>query len=144
MFRKAVLWLVTALLLGVGSLVGQTHMYNLEEFEPTPFHYTIYIMMEQCTGVEGDFSDVRWYIASTIVSETGINYWGVHFTEWGWSAIVLEREKAFTGEIVSHEIMHNLYNGQGPMDTYRKCVLDWSNLTPIIRPEGTPGVVEHE
>ena len=84
MYKKVVVWLTAALILGAGSLVGQTYMYGLEEFHPTPFHHTVYIMMEQCTGIDGDYAALRWYTAKTIVEVGGIEYWGIRFTDWGW------------------------------------------------------------
>jgi len=120
--------------------MAQTHIYNLQEIEPTQFHEAIYQMVENCTGMQGDYDAIRWYIASTIVSSSGIEYLGVWFDSWGWSAIVFDREHVFDGEIVSHEAMHDLYKGQGPMDKYRMCVLDWENMVPVQRfdAEGNP------
>lgn len=135
MYRKIQAWLVfLALLAGASSLSAQIHMHALQEFEPTAFYETIYSMMEQCTDVLGDYEAVRWYTSSAIASpSTDRAYWGIWFESWGWPSIVLDREKAFDGVVVSHEIMHDLYGGQGPMDKYSQCVLDWDNLQTIIQ-----------
>lgn len=136
---RIAIWLLVIGLLGASPLAGQevstsiTYMPDMQEFEPTPLHRTIYEMMEHCTGKTGDFEVVRWYTAASIWNTDGSEYWGIWFDGWGWPAIVLDRQKVFNGEFVSHEVMHDLYKGQGPMDTYRSCVLDWENLTPIIR-----------
>jgi len=135
-FRQAKVLLGTLMLaftLHTPAPAQQTYLPGLLEFEPTPFHETIYEMVEECTGESGDFEALRWYMAASLFKLDGTEYWGLWFDSWGYPAIVLDRQKVYDGETVSHEIMHDLYKGQGPMDMYRLCVLDWENLTPIIQ-----------
>lgn len=151
MIRKTLLALTAALMLAYsaaaqdpGSDVSpatNTQLYGVQEFHPTALHETAYYMMQFCTGVYGDFQAVRWYTAKALIWEDGNtrrDFLGMWHKEWGWPSIIFERDHVFDGLVVGHEILHDLYGGQVPMDIAARCLLDWPNLTPIERDEPFP------
>ena len=131
----AVAWLVS---LGAAPLSAQALVFNKVEFEPTPFHEAIYEMMEACSGRQGSFEDVRWFVAKMILVGNpvlGRNWIGMWMkTETG-AEITLERDHAFDGYVVSHEVFHDLYQGNAPMDMATRCTLTWKRLREPVKTE---------
>lgn len=128
-------------LLWAKGVEGQkVRAYNKAEFAPTAFHKTIYEMMEECSGIDGDFERLRWYIAKLILvgdPDRGL-VWNGMWTNGGGTKdpeITLDREKVFDGEAVSHETLHDLYEGTAPMDVASRCVLNWDRLRGVFREE---------
>ena len=115
-------------------------IYSKSEFAPTAFHEAIYRMMEACSGITGNYERIRWYVAQIILvgdpneGRQWAGAWSM-IPESDLAQIILEREHVFNGNTVSHEALHDLYDGQAPMDTAHKCVLDWSRLTYVRRGE---------
>lgn len=124
-------------------LAGQYQVQNVYgdmEIEPTEYHRIVYTVMEQCTGIKGDFSQVRWFIAKAITvihTESGTGYManGLYrhpdYTEDGRPHIYTDYEHAFEGETISHEILHDLYKGDAPLDVAQRCMLTWRRLRVI-------------
>ena len=144
MTGKALLLASTVLLSTLAPLSAQavqTRIYDKREFVPTAFHEVIYRMMEICSGIDGKYEDIRWFTAQIMLvgdpalGNQLIGAWARN-PETGIAQIILERESVFDGNTVSHEALHDLYNGLTPMDTAHKCVLDWSRLSYIWRTEG--------
>jgi len=146
MTLKVLLFGFAGFLASFSPLSAQMRVYDKREFAPTAFHETIYRMMETCSGVSGEYENIRWHTAQIILVgdlEEGIQWIGAWFqrrelVEGEWieteiSEIILDREFVFDGNIVSHEALHDLYGGAAPMDTAAKCVLDWSRLTYMRR-----------
>lgn len=116
--------------------VGVIRSYAEREFEPTPVHETIYAMMEECTGIEGDVDRIDWKVALWVDSpsrEAALRA--------GWHRdgedreIIFYEEFAFDGETISHEVLHDLYDGDVPLDVADRCMLDGELLgtDPIER-----------
>jgi len=121
------------------SAQERARVYDKSEFTPTAFHEVVYRMMEICSGVDGKFEDIRWYTAKIILVEGSGAQWIGAWTKRAdseLSEIILDREFVFDGNTVSHEALHDLYDGSAPMDIASRCVLDWSRLTYIRREEG--------
>ncbi|NIV53611.1 MAG: hypothetical protein GWN53_17360 [Gammaproteobacteria bacterium] len=92
-------------------------------------HIAIYEMMEGCTGISGDPDRVHWSMAWSIEdAETG----EIKASMWsgtdGYRQIILAKEWAFSGHYISHEVLHDLYDGPAPMDTAMRCLFFWWNL----------------
>lgn len=132
MIQKSALLLVLSLLFGAASASSQVWMFNKTEFAPTAFHRTIYEMMENCSGVDGDLENVRWFVSQLILvgdPNVGHQWVGAFTNAFGGPEIILQREYAFDGKTVSHEVLHELFVGDAPMDIASRCVLDWDRLT---------------
>lgn len=131
------LGLVWALAGCSGDAEAQVRMFDRQEFAPTAFYEAIYEMMEECSGVEGDFEHVRWYTAQIILAGPTLSIQWIgswrKTPEMEHAEITFDREFAFDGALVSHEILHDLYDGPAPMDVAHRCVLDWSRLTRVRR-----------
>lgn len=131
------LGLVWALAGCTEDVEAQVRMFDHQEFAPTAFHEAVYEMMEICSGVKGDYKRIRWYTAQIILagptlSIQWIGSWRM-ISETEEAEITLDREYVFDGTLVSHEILHDLYDGPAPMDVAHRCVLDWSRLTRVRR-----------
>ena len=112
---------------------AQIRIFDGMEFEPTEFHRTVYKMMEECTGIEGDFESIRWYVAKLIlVGDPDADMRWIGMWNRVGPEITFDREYVFDGYIVAHEVLHDLFKGRVPMDAARKCVLDWERLTFIL------------
>ena len=142
MTAKVFLLGLAGFLIGLSPLSAQerARVYNKREFTPTAFHEAIYRMIETCSGVKGEYENVHWYTAQIILidgPEVEIQWIGAWMKreDSEISEIILDREFVFDGNIVSHEVLHDLYDGPAPMDTAHRCVLDWSRLTYVRRVE---------
>jgi len=74
---------------------------------------------------------VRWYMAKMILvgdPRMGRQWVGAWAKTEETSEIILDREYVFDGYIVSHEVLHDLFRGNAPMDIANRCVLDWGGL----------------
>lgn len=104
---------------------GVIRSYGEREFQPTPVHETVYRMMEDCTGVEGDFETVSWKVALWVDSPTRDSALRA-----GWHRdgdlreIIFYEEYVFDAETISHEVLHDLYDGDVPLDVADRCMLD--------------------
>ena len=132
-------WLVLALCAPPAS-AQSVRIYNQVEFAPTEFHRTVYKMMEACSGVEGDFEAIRWYVAKMILvgdPDAGVTWAGMWINGDGAHEprIILDREDVYDGESVSHESLHDIYGGDVPMDIASRCVLRWYRLKAVLREE---------
>lgn len=117
----------------VPAQVVQTVVYKQIEVFPTAYHIFIYTQMEMCTGIKGDLSKVRWWMAEgiTVEYQDGTRGWaaGLHRKVGnGTFDIILTREHVFDGETVSHEVLHNLYQGDAPLDVAQHCLLTTRTL----------------
>ena len=128
--------LILGLLLPSGLPAQQTTVYGKIEIEPPPVYKSVYNLMEDCTGIKGDFSAVRWAIADFILvfneelSDFGIPAIGMWTDASGYPEIILVKNFALELETVSHEITHDLFKGDVPMDVAQTCLLRWQRLTP--------------
>lgn len=118
---------------------GVIRSFGAHEFEPTPMHETVYRMMERCTGREGDLEGLTWKVALWVDSPDRDRA-----LKAGWHRdgeqreVVFYEEYVFDGETVSHEILHDLYDGEVPLDVAERCILDGERLLEEGGPEG-PG-----
>jgi len=138
--RRILLWFALAFALGSPLQAQTVRVYDKVEFAPTEFHHTIYKMMEACSGVEGDYESVKWFIAKMILSgnpDDGIQWVGMWTNGGGTheSRITFDRESVYDGVIVSHEVLHAIFEGDVPMDVANRCVLDWYRLKSVFRGE---------
>lgn len=117
----------------LGCATGQAHTasggiirsYGEREFEPTRVHETIYEMMEECTGVEGDVERVHWKVALWVDSPTNEAALRAGWHRDGdYREIIFYEEFVFDGETISHEVLHDLYGGDVPLDVADRCMLD--------------------
>lgn len=118
----------------------QTVVYKQLRIIPSPLYQYMYAEMERCTGIKGNFGGVKWFIAEgiTVEYQDGTRAWasGLWRKIDGISHIVIRRDHYMSGETVSHEILHDLYQGDVPLDVSDHCMLTWktSVLFPIPRP----------
>ncbi len=78
-----------------------------QEIDPPPEYFAWYWATERCSGLEGDIRRVRWFLAVSIVTN-GI------LAVANWSPphdITLRRDMQRDGFVVSHEILHDLLDG---------------------------------
>jgi hypothetical protein len=149
---RAGLLLFLVLLFPLGCATSVTHTasggvirtFGEREFEPTPVHETVYRMMEECTGIEGDPGAVHWKVALWVDSpsnETALKA-GWH-RDGDYREIVFYEEYVFNAETISHEVLHDLYDGSVPLDIANRCMLDGENLgqdeVPTRRTPGGEG-----
>ena len=136
MLKKALLTALTALalLVPVGPAAGQvgpTSVVGRTAVHPSPVYRTVFALMETCTGRTGDFDEISWFLAVSMVElGTGRRFAGMYSPRDPGHTIILDKEYAFRLHYVSHEILHYLYGGPDvPMDVAQKCLLDWTSLT---------------
>lgn len=118
---------------------GVIRTFGERQFEPTPVHETVYRMMEECTGREGDLEAVQWTVALWVDSparrsalRAGWHRDGDH------REILFYEEFVFDAETISHEVLHDLYDGEVPLDVADRCMLDGRGLG-IDDPRERPG-----
>lgn len=86
-----------------------TRFYGEVPRTPTTMHSFIYAMMEECVGVKGDFSLIRWFDADFVINS--------HFQRVGgiWikapRIIVIDAKVFSEPPVISHEIIHDLLGG---------------------------------
>ncbi len=83
-------------------------------FTPSAQYRAWWALTEACSGVQGDFNTVKWYILSSsdtfaIEGETVNGAWYGGHDNW----IVLGDEEAFDGSLVRHEMLHALLKTPG-------------------------------
>lgn len=107
--------------------------------EPLAPYHTWWSLVETCSGLSGDFSDVRWYLSSG-VADDGRTYSGAWVTDG--NRIVLAAGHETDGGTVRHEMLHALVRRGGHPREYfvNRC----GPLTPCEREcgltEATHGV----
>lgn len=127
---------------------GIIRSFGEREFEPTRVHETVYRMMEKCTGIEGSFEDIHWKVALWVDSPTNEAALRAGWHRDGdYREIVFYEEYAFDAETISHEVLHDLFNGDVPLDVADRCILDGEGLgidDPRERPGRTTPAEEEE
>lgn len=120
---------------------GIIRSYGEREFEPTRVHETVYRMMEECAGIEGDPEAIHWKVALWVDSpsnEAALKA-GWH-RDGDYREIVFYEEYVFDAETISHEVLHDLYDGSVPLDVANRCMLDGEGLGQDQGPtRRTPG-----
>ena len=110
--------------------------------QPTQIHELIYHLMEECTDIEGDFDALEWWTATTILYESSDG--SIKEVTGFWSEevraddgreierfIAIERFWWNNATVISHEILHDLYNGTNvPMDVALRCLIQNAGFPP--------------
>ena len=113
--------------------------FGEREFEPTRIHRTVYRMMEECTGREGDVDAVHWTVALWLDSpERRAALRGGWHRDGEHREILFYEEFVFDAETISHEVLHDLYDGDVPLDVADRCLLDGETLG-LENPWDRPG-----
>ena len=89
--------------------------------DPSPMHAAIYRMMEGCTGQQGDYETLRWGLAEFIIEPSLTRVLGFWNREH--RTIIIDKDYAYHAGIISHEILHDLFNGQTSGDVYEQCII---------------------
>ncbi len=89
----------------------EVRYWNRIQFYPTTMHAYIYSLMEECTGLEGDFFAINWSVVDFLLD---VETLGRKFG--GWAAplpreILLDRRTVNDPVVVSHEAIHDLLGG---------------------------------
>ena len=122
--------LLASPLVGQESEVGSRYRFfpSATKRQPTQLHQFVYHLMEECTGIEGDFDEIEWWTATTILREREdggddevYGFWSNGVTADDGRTInrfiALERFWWSNPTVMSHEILHDLYNGDDvPID----------------------------
>lgn len=78
------------------------------EIEPPTFFRTLYEGVESCAGAPGDFDRVRWFVVYEFGASPTI------FGQWNQRReISLRSDVWLDSDVVRHEILHDLLNGDG-------------------------------
>jgi hypothetical protein len=118
--------------------------YNAMSMIPSPAHKFIYEEMENCTDRTGQFEKILWFSSTFIMRgpdhpQTLIDnqqmdvmferqiyglYWN-STTSHGDSIqiIMLDRRYWFNPTLISHEVLHSLFDGEIPLDIQEKCLI---------------------
>lgn len=110
----------------------KTSVYGDLAIYPTAFHNLVYREMEHCTGLAGDPARVQWHVADYMAIEYEDGTQGVAVGMWTSQEdgrhIFLQKDHVFDGEVISHEILHDLYSGDAPLDVAQKCILTYRRV----------------
>ena len=91
------------------TLINYLLLFDLAPVTPHPSFRIWWAEMEECTGSQGDFEAMSWYLASQIAHPgKGLSYWGVHFSD----LVAIVALRGMTNErlenTIKHEIIHHL------------------------------------
>lgn len=102
-------WSVAALTLGTLGCEGAVVQAEyLEPFAPPPVYRTWWIEVERCTGLVGEFAEIRWYTGESL-SLDGAEVFGL------WASprtIVVERFYLTSAPAIKHEMLHHITHGE--------------------------------
>lgn len=116
--------------------------YNAQRFNPSVIHQLIYVQMEECSGQQGNFSQVFWFHSPFIIR--GPDHPMLLYTEekydllmerriyglW-WDnvtngdtiqAILLDSEHVLNRRLIGHESLHSIYGGEIPLEVQERCL----------------------
>ncbi len=93
---------------------GLTLWWEEEERLPTPMHRFIYHMTAECLGMnvtDEDFAGISWFVADFIQMPDRTRLGGLWIREP--RQIILDRNRTWNHpEYISHELIHDLTNGE--------------------------------
>lgn len=101
--RTVVVSLLLSLVIACdGSLVHPP--FDLERLTPSPFYRRMYRLAEDCTGLEGDFGAVRWFVSDDL------QYSGLFRRP---HTIIIRRDYLGIGSLIKHESIHHVLELHG-------------------------------
>ena len=111
------------------TLVGFLLLFDLAPVNPPPSFRVWWSEMEECTGYQGNYDAMKWFLASQIAHPgKGESYWGVHFSDLGTIAVLRGLSDERLENTVKHEIIHHLI-----LDPEHR-ELAFTNCLPVILP----------
>jgi hypothetical protein len=122
---------------------------NSERFDAPPVYSEWWRMIEECSGITGSLSSVSWYVVpgTRFISLPPYGEVGA-YTEYTENRIVLSGESQMVGQIVRHEMLHELTRVSGHPRNYffEKCggLVECADACaeeagpPPVPPQGTP------
>lgn len=97
---------------------------GLVEITPPPVYSQFWGEIEVCSGAEGDFREVRWFVARDVVP--GSDILGRRTSD---SEIIVRSDLWLDGDVVRHEILHQLLRGDHDHQS-----MSWSDCADIVTP----------
>ncbi len=109
-------------LLGLVAFVGCRSPLEGDEFEPfdpPAVYFQWWTELSACAGLQGDFQEVRWIVASSLTLD-GEEAYGVWVAP---NTIYLKRFYLTSAPAVKHEMLHQLTDGEMPhtAPAFRTC-----------------------